>query len=690
MSQLATLTPELHDALADDPEAESELEDAHDTVKETDEYDVEPTVAEVEAMFSRLRPTFDMFHTMIQEAREIRYGQDETPEKWRRRLQGSRRFRSRLSHNEDLRVAAMMTRNQPKVKVPVSGRKAADEKKADAQTRWANNLLRAFERRSSRPLFRRICDNIAADGMGFVEFYLTNSKAYQDAEAATPREFFDPKIGMTRPETADEVMERMDDALKGAPLPFGIRVIDPLCVLFEEDDNGICRALIVEEKPYIDVFSKLKDPDGKKRLPKPGTPGWPTWQARPGNEDGDSFFSETLGGEMSNNAQSTVLTFRFYSGTYWKYIVGGIVVEEGKHGLPGIPVFHAWGMTTGSPNLHEMAEGITWGMAGMELAVNDLMTLSIDTAYTYGRPKPVVITDAQASRAETRDRDSKKPKTLDLSTDSAPFLDPGQRLEDAYKDFRANQNHEQVRAILEMWQRSGLNPVAQGESPGSDVAGYTVNTLSQAAQSQYEILLDNYARMLEKIVDFARMTVRDTLEEKVFLAVEGKDKKDATEWLAIGPEDVDDTPSIVTIDPLSDANRMALRQSLMQGNKEGYVPRAMVQESYGMDDPAEADRQLAIEAGVNDLVAMAREDAKSQIFNKRAEFLQQQQGGAAAAAGGGAPGAGGAPPPQGSQPAPVGPPGAPPASGPGVTQPGPAAMSASAAQAGQGQPGVAA
>src|ERR1700704_4468215 len=100
-----------------------------------------PDQADVEEMYSRLKPAFDQYFALVQENRTVRYMQDETPEKWRRRLQGARRFRSRLSHKETMPLAAMMPRNSPKVRIPQSSRDAGDEKRGDKQSRWANNLL---------------------------------------------------------------------------------------------------------------------------------------------------------------------------------------------------------------------------------------------------------------------------------------------------------------------------------------------------------------------------------------------------------------------------------------------------------------------------------------------------------------------------------------------------------------------
>lgn len=659
-----------------------------------------PEQSDIEELYTRLKPAFDQYFTLVQENRNVRYLQDETPQKWRRRLQNARRFRSRLSHNEILRIAAMMTRNSPKVKVPQSGSKVGDEKRGTKQSRWSNNLFQAFERRSHNPLLRPFCDNVAGDGMGVFEFYLTEESVYDSLET-DPKEILPDDGSPRRMETADETMARLDAELEGAPLPFGLRRVDPLSVFFEEDEDGICAALIVELKPYRQVHNKLLSKSNeeveKLRLPRPGTFGWPVAGQMSGTrEDGSSdWFSDLLGGGEQTNAQSTVLTMRYYDRRWYTYIVGGVCVDgPSEHRLPGVPVFPCLGMVTGSPNMAERQQGITWGMTDMELFVNDLMTLELDTAYTYSRPKPVVETDKD-SRAQTSDPKTKKPLTIDLSGDGTPYLEPGQRIVDAFSSFHPNPHADVVAAILQMWQRSGLNPIAQGESPGADAAGYTVNTLSQAAQSQYEILLDNYARCLGNVVDFARLTIRDTIKEKVYLSVPMQDaKKGGTEWLALGPEDVDETPSIVTIDPLSDANRMALRQSLEEGNKQGFVPREVVQrDGFGADDPEAWDDDLIVDAAEQDLAAMAREEAKAIIYGRRAAVglpgdpnQQPPEAGAA-----GAPVGAGPMPPAPGQPAAMQAPAVgaanQAASTAFATAPGPAAMPASTAMAGQARGG---
>jgi len=347
---------------------------------------------------------------------------------------------------------------------------------------------------------------------------------------------------------------------------------------------------------------------------------------------------------------------------------------------------------TSSPNVDEQAEGICFGMESMELAVNDMMTLALDVQYTYSRPKLVIETPVEGQlMVDAND----KPTVLDLSNaNGVQQLNPGQRVTNVLQGFQPFLQLPLLGTVMNLWQRSGLNPIAQGESPGAAPAGYTVATLTDNATTIYEDLIRNEAVTYGRVVDFARMIVKETLKERVVLAapvVEGKTTE--TQWLGLGPEQVSETPCIVTIDPTTDSNRMAKRQSLMQGHKEGYVPRRVVQvEGYGADDPEAWDEELVLDAGTKQLGSWAIDSAM-----RRVQMLEQEAAAPPSGAGSGLVGPDGQPissrmvgtgGPNSGMPAAPQPPtvGAElaAASSPFDVRPGPAAMPAAAALAGQG------
>jgi hypothetical protein len=95
-------------------------------------------------------------------------------------------------------------------------------------------------------------------------------------------------------------------------------------------------------------------------------------------------------------------------------------------------------------------------------------------------------------------------------------------------------------------------------------------------------------------------------------------KKGGTEWIALGPEDIDETPCEVYIDPLSDANRMQKIQMLSQQNKEGYVPRRLVQEAMPEgDDPEAWDNEIALDSAEQMLFTQAIEEAMTIVRMSR-------------------------------------------------------------------------
>ena len=658
-----------------------------------------PTLSDIQSMYSMLLPAHSLYMKEVADTRQLRYQQDEVPQKYKRRLQGSRRFYSRLSHNEIQRIVAMMTRNAPSIRVMQKGTGARAEARAKKQSRWCNQLLPTFERHAGIPgLQRRFCDAMCESGKGIFEFYMADKSVYDDIDT-DPQYVVDETTGIDRLETPKEILARTEEQLQGA-FPFGLRTVDPLACLEDRDEDGIFRALIIEMKPYVQVYNKLMS-TGKAeslRLPRPGTEGWPLNQGSAYGTNADNFSTVMMGtGATASDARQQVLTMRYYDRRWYVYIVGGRIVDGPiEHKLPGVPVFIGPGMLNSSPNEHERYQGVTWGMRSLEMTLNDLLTVETDSAMALSRPKPVVETVFGGKGMSVGP--GGKPVTLDLSGEAAPYLQPGQRVVDAFANFQPKIATHALEMVMKLWERSGLNPIAQGESPGSDPAGYTVNTLQGAAQNQYEVLLDNYARVIGDICDFVRLVVRDTLKEKMYLSVPmGSSKADGVEWEGLAPEDVDEIPAVVEIDPLSDANRIAVRQSLEQANKEGFVPRHIVQsKGFAADDPEAWDDDIALDMAEEQLIGQAIQEAQQRIAMR----LGQPQGGpglvdqngnplppsAPGSAGPGQPGAQSGAVPAPLQPPTVGKANAQSSHGGGVfgSHPGPAPLPAQAARGGQG------
>ena len=131
--------------------------------------------------------------------------------------------------------------------------------------------------------------------------------------------------------------------------------------------------------------------------------------------------------------------------------------------------------------------------------------------------------------------------------------------------------------------------------------------------------MDNMARTIGEICDYAREAVAFTVKEKVSFVTSvpqgGATDEEMTDWIDLSPDDVGKrvSPAIVTIDPLSDANRMAATQQKAELNKQGFIPRREVQRAAGADDHAAWDRMLIVDTAMEQLASLAIQEAMAEV-----------------------------------------------------------------------------
>lgn len=523
--------------------------------------------------------------------RAMRYHRDRMPRKWEELLNVPYRYRSNLTASEIDRTVALATRNVPRIEVKASGREPDAQERADRETRWAQFIIPALERMAGEPLLRKFADAAFESGHAVFEVYLTD--AYDNISPRRPGESYEDWYERT----GDEVLALAEQFR----LPVGVRVPDPLSVMVERDDYGVKVAVIAEKKPYREIYADLLDRLGDKRveelrLPRPGTPGWP-----------DTSGYDARFGTPSGEAE----TIRLYDRYWYVYMVAGKIVDgPHPHGFPGVPIITAYGNTTSSANLAEQLQGVAWGMVEQEQAINDWITVEIDVAMTYGRPAPVVTRHPEAPNDVTDG-----PSSVDLSNPrKAPRLRPGERIDDAYGNFQHRIPPHVLNIMMQIRERNGMSPTAQGESPGSDPSGFAINSLQAAGQMRYEIWLDNLGRSVGMLIDFIRRSVKyGPILDTVMVPVETKEG--LADFLGLGPEDISDMPAVVTLDPMNDVNRLAIRQSLIAGNQAGYIDRREVQvKGFGVDDIEAMDNRIALDTAKISLIGMALEEAKRRVL----------------------------------------------------------------------------
>lgn len=549
----------------------------------------EPELGDILTLKQRLENDRSRWAAKVQQVRVMRFNEDTTPPKWAQRLNlpDDRRIHTNLTGNEINRVVATMERNPPRVTISPASDSNPAIQRAEIQARWCQKLISAVESDPLTPVWAIGSDAAAETGLGGFEWYMTD--AWDDVEEL---------IAQVDPEAPDpDLMNQIDEAKKIAGIPFALRPLDSLSLLFEKDNYGVSRALIVERKHYAQVYqsvqAKLSTEEAEKlRLPPVGARAWPDTSRLIRYQ----YMGENRDYDVSPVEGDLVEVLRYYDRRWMVEVVAGRITESKEHRLPGIPVFPQLGKVTSSASTEYMVQGITFGITSLELALNDMFTFGADNIYTYGRPFPVVETSENGQNLLDKEGN---PYPIQLNDPSkAPQLGPGQKIADAFNGFTGHIEAPFLSALQSYYERSGLNPIASGDSPGADPSGFALNTLNTGAQALYESMLDNKVKTQAAFCDFSRMAIKSTIGEKVYLSVPTADGQ-GVEYIAIGPDDIDKVPTVVYIDPKSDMQRLAIISMLSTAWQQKLIQKRTVQ-TLGftgiIEDPDQEDRGIYLEA----------------------------------------------------------------------------------------------
>lgn len=514
----------------------------------------------------------------INGVRDVRYHRDQLPPKWQDQLEGATRIRSNLSNTEIGNARGLLGRNPIKVSIPPIGSLSNAVERANHEQRWCDSLPAALERETGHPLIQEVDDALVEGGICAVEVYLTD--AYDGIDFNQTKATGD-LAGDALEETDAEYASRVEAELMTCGLPFGVRPVDPLSLLFDRDQYGVYVAVVSERKPYRVVFDDIR----KKMTPK-------QFKSRNYPEPWSEGVAERY---TDYTGEGMVLTRKYYDRRWYVYMVGSEIVEVKEHGMPGVPVLIGYGWVTSSPTLGEKYQGVTWGMVGLERALNDRLTLDFDVQVTYSRPLPYI--ESAVGAQMIMEQGTNRAKVLDL-TRGVIQLNPGQQLKDATASFKV-QRTEGLDILMGLFTRSGMNPVAQGESPGTDPSGYAINALQNSAQSRYKPFMDGKQRFWGNVFDFVRLVVRDVVAEDVYITapMDDANPNSGLEWMKYGPDDVTETPCTVYVDPLDDTNRAAIAAWLGNGVDRGLVPEEeLMKRGYGAQSTSEWYRAIDLDA----------------------------------------------------------------------------------------------
>lgn len=547
-----------------------------------------PELSELLSYFEELRAIKLQWDTMATRERERIHLKDTLPMKWQRNLQDGRRFYSRISYNEIKNRVRQQVANLPECTILPDGMEQSDFDKAEAQTKFAQELMPAMER--LKPGFRtRAVDSQLSIGLAAYEVCLTGS--YDDLD-------YEAREG----ETAHQVLMRNEKEARKRKPPFEVRMVDGQSLFLDDYDNPNA-GFIYELKPWRTMSRKYKGL-GDRIEPDPGVLG------APGGDTSNPGFAGT----------DTCETLRYYDEWWYAYIVNGKFVDGPRpHGITGgMPVFPFKGVIGAMAQLERGTHGIMWGVESGELLINDVMTLEADNVFVYSRPKWVIETPLGGTimpAAPGQQQPGSNGAVLDLREPLVRQLNPGQTLVNATKDFVPFQSQVFLNTALALMARNLQNPVAQGESPGASPAGYTVATLTGNATAPDVDQVKNEAVAWGLVVDCCRRIVRDTIQHPVWIAVPMEENgTKSLKWMKLDPDDVTEVACISEIDPDNPATRLANRQSWMEGHASGFVPRREVQKrAFDASDPDQWDYEIIRDKGKEIIAQLAIEMAVQEV-----------------------------------------------------------------------------
>ena len=586
-----------------------------------------PDEGEVKRIKSRLESHWTRFRANAQYIREYRYHEDRLPAKWQLDLTDGRRGWMNLSNNEINWCVANALRNPIVVTIPPTDVTDKAQGRADRQERWANALQPACERKQI--FMHPSVDQQHECGLGGFLFYWNDAYDQIDFERQKYGEVEVPEDEMVRDaieaelverdiefelsesgkkweikESASDYRRRTNAELEHAGLPFGFRFLDMTSTYFEDDGERLTLAVVCEQKPWPAIRQAVMDKvdeDEKAFVPPVSQHGSP------------EFGGYTFNGD-------SVECITYYDRRWYAYIVAGKVIEIKEHKLPRIPLFPLYGIVTSATDPCDRYQGVVHGMQHMEQFVNDAYTLMLNSAMKYGDPK-FVLEEIDPAIWATMDESIKATMKIDLSgNDNQVTILPG-KLRNTSEHISPNPLLSQLmQQGMQTWERNGLNQVATGESPGADMAGYSLHTLQQASLAKYRPYLINIARAWGEAIDFVRLVIRDVIGEKVYLVAEQESGSESgREILALGPDDIGDeiSPAECYIDPLSEPNRAAMQQIMMAAhqNGSGFVPwDVVVRRAFGAKDPALWRAMLLEDRTINEVLWPAYAEQLTQLL----------------------------------------------------------------------------
>lgn len=466
--------------------------------------------------------------------RKNRYGRTKTPEKLLLTLKNVTRIFSGQSNNEIGTVAATLTRNFPSLVI------SSD---TDSQQKFFSAFLQWQDKRNNSGWIYPTVDSVAETSIAFWEWYIDP-------------EIEDMEIEQRMDETSAQYKARTGPIFRKAGPILRVRLLDTEACIWDPLAEEM-RYFIISERKATPIIQRELQELWAGKDPADDDP------RQPGEYDRGAPYQ---GGYAFLPSSQEVETIKYYDEKWYVYIVGTTIIECEPHGFATIPIEMIPGKVTGTANPSDRTQGIVHTLWANEEMQDTLLTCEVDDKLTYGRPKSALEADKDTMAMMPGD-DGHVP-TIDLSDPTkTPYIAPGYKIVDAYAGFKVDQSGAASGQLQMHWNKATMNEVSTGSAPGSDVAGYTVNALQTASIVRYSPFITNLQHAIERSIERIVRPFYQRLDVPISIASPNKSEP----WITLRPLDIDDSPVVCVISPLSDINKMQITQLLAQLKNSGVL-----------------------------------------------------------------------------------------------------------------------
>jgi len=265
-------------------------------------------------------------------------------------------------------------------------------------------------------------------------------------------------------------------------------------------------------------------------------------------------------------------------GIYQCYIEGNLVYEE--IGDPSVAYFVCPGRTTSSKDPDKFAlsiaeilrhneptlnRSLTYMAEATELLVRRRLTLEVPEGYT-----PPTELVGESNEPQT--------KTWTFNADKAEALPPGAVIKDPFEGAEnVYMAMPFINLMLQLLGQHGVSPIFKGVPSGAAGSGYKENSLYLMAKSQFQYLLDSYARCISNLIEWLEHIVVTKAKQEVWVGN-----------LSLTPKDIKAFPAVIAVDvePLLPQNIIAEGQFWDRMHARGHITeRTLLEKGLRMEQP---------------------------------------------------------------------------------------------------------